>query len=85
MIATSKKQDPTASEAVVDAVAKRRGVDPLELETPLYDAVDPDELNALLDGARDSGRSPVQVTFEYHSYTVTIDSSGSVTLTELSG
>ena len=85
MRATLMKQDFSASEAVVSAVAKRFGVDPLELETPLYDAVDPDELNALLEGARRSGRSPVHVTFEYYGYTVSVDSGGSVMLTELSG
>ncbi|WP_310918926.1 HalOD1 output domain-containing protein [Haloarcula saliterrae] len=73
---------PTASEAVITAVARRMGVDPLDMETPLYDAIDPDELNALLGGAGRTGRSPVEVTFQYYEYTVTVDSNGSVTLTE---
>jgi len=72
----------TASEAVIDAVAGRAGVDPLELEPPLYDAVDPGELDALLDGARRPTRSPVQVTFRYRGYTVTVDSDMTVTVTE---
>jgi hypothetical protein len=73
---------PTASEAVIDAVAGELEVDPLDLQTPLYDAIDPDELNALLDGAERPGRSPVEVTFRYHGYAVTVDSDGAVTLAE---
>jgi hypothetical protein len=72
----------SASEAVIEAVARRAGVDPLELGTPLYDAVDPDELNALLDGTARPNRSPVEVTFEYYGYTVTVDGDRTVTLTE---
>lgn len=72
----------SASEAVIEAVARRAGVDPLDLKTPLYDAIDPDELDVLLDGAGRAGRSPVEVTFRYHGYTVTIDGDLTVTLTE---
>ncbi|WP_324662866.1 HalOD1 output domain-containing protein [Haloarcula sediminis] len=69
----------TASEAVIETVARQVGVDPLELDTPLYDAIDPGELNALLDGA---DRAPLEVTFRYYGYTVTVDADLTVTLTE---
>jgi len=72
----------SASELVIDAVATRLGVDPLDLDRPLYDAVDPDQLNALLGGAESPGRSAVEATFDYHGFTVTVDSGGSVRLTE---
>jgi len=72
----------SASEAVIEAVARRKGVDPLELDTPLYDAVNPDELNVILDGTARPGRSPVEVTFRYAGYTVSIDGDLTVTLTE---
>ena len=72
----------SASEAVIESVASRVGVDPLELDTPLYDAIDPDELNALLDGTGRANRSPVEVTFEYYGYTVTVDGERTVTLAE---
>ncbi|MDS0282903.1 HalOD1 output domain-containing protein [Haloarcula onubensis] len=76
------RESHSASEAVIEAVSRRAGVDPLELETPLYDAVDPDELDGLFDGANRPGRSPVEVTFRYHGYTVTVDGDRTVTLTE---
>ena len=72
----------SASAAVIDAVARRAAIDPVELETPLYDAIDPDQLNALVDGAGRSNRSPVEVTFRYHGYTVTVDSDLAVTVAE---
>jgi len=72
----------SASEAVIEAVARRVGIDPLELDTPLYDAVNPDELDALLDGTARPDRSPVEVTFQYYGYTVTVDGDRAVTLTE---
>jgi len=72
----------SASEAVIEAVARRVGIDPLDLETPLYDAVDPDELDALLDGAARPDRSPVEITFRYCGYTVTVDGDRTVTLSE---
>lgn len=65
----------TASQRVVEALARADGVDPLAMTTPLYDAVDPDALNTLLDTDE-----PVEVTFEYCDHTVVVDSSGRVTV-----
>ncbi|MFC6757589.1 HalOD1 output domain-containing protein [Halomicroarcula sp. GCM10025894] len=55
---------------------------PADLETPLYDAVDPDELDTLLEGANRGGRSPVEVTLRYNGYMVTVDGDLTVTITE---
>jgi len=74
--------DTTASEAVINAVAAREGVDPMELEMPLYEAIDPDELNTLLrhsTGPRD--RSSVEVSFRYHGYDISVSSEAGVTVT----
>ncbi|WP_049971489.1 HalOD1 output domain-containing protein [Haladaptatus cibarius] len=35
------------SEAVVQAISQVNGVDPLELDSPLYDTIDPDALDRL--------------------------------------
>ncbi|MBX0284787.1 HalOD1 output domain-containing protein [Haloarcula salinisoli] len=78
----SMGEPQSASQAVVEAVAARAGVDPLELETPLYDAIDPDELDALLEGTNRGGRSPVEVTLRYNGYMVTVDGDLTVTITE---
>ena len=72
----------SASEAVIEAVARRAGVDPLDLDTSLYDVVDPDKLDDLVGGVNRTGRSPVEVTFRYHGYAVTVDGDLTVTLAE---
>lgn len=58
------------SVTVVDALSREEGVDPLELDTPLYDVVDPEALDALLE---ESDADDVTVSFTYESYDVTID------------
>lgn len=64
----------TPSEAVVYSVAEQEGVEPEELNPPLYDVIDPDALETVFRG------STGQITFEYHGYLVTVDHSGSVSL-----
>ena len=61
---------------VVQRVAKRKGIEPADLDRPLHDAVDPDALNRLfrLTGA------PGSVTFQYCGHDVTVDSTGDVEL-----
>lgn len=57
------------SHRVVTAVADREGVDPVELTTPLYEAVDPDALDSLF---RYGQATPVSCTFSYCGYHVEI-------------
>jgi len=64
------------SEAVVAAVADREGVDPIDLDRPLYDAIDPDALDDLFEN------SAVRVQFDYLGYTVSIGQGGTVCVTE---
>ena len=61
------------SETVVSSVAAHKGVEPVALP-PLYDALDPDALDALFATARGDG----QVTFEYAGCTVECAGDGSV-------
>lgn len=58
--------DATASEAVLAAVADRADADPADLP-PLYDAIDPDALDALFGEGR-----PGRVSFPYAGYEVTV-------------
>lgn len=69
------------SQAVVESVARAEGVDPLDLEVPLYDAVDPDALDALFqqDGTSGDGR----IQFSYYGYRVTVTGAGHVTLDDV--
>jgi hypothetical protein len=66
------------SEAVLATVAEAASTDPLDLP-PLYGAVDPDALNALL-GARDRSlpTEGVAVSFGYAGFAVEIDGVGTV-------
>lgn len=69
---------------IVDVVATREGVDPLELEVPLNTAVDAEALDALVTGAggRDE-RNSVRVTFTYLGYEITVDGPNRVGIAEL--
>jgi hypothetical protein len=65
---------------VTTEVAAREGVDPIELEKPLYDIVDVDALEALVESAGRGPQNEVQITFTYYGYEV-VDGTGGVTLT----
>lgn len=68
------------SEAVVERIANREGVDPLEL-TPLYEAVDPDALDSLVtpDGGSASG---LRIEFSYHGYELRVTGEGVIHIEE---
>jgi len=71
------------SEAVLNRVAEAEGVEPSELDTPLYAVIDPDALDMLFwsdnDGpTRDTG----EVRFEYSGYKVTVSATGDVSVAE---
>lgn len=63
------------STAVVVALADARGVDPLELDDPLHDWLDPDALDAVVE-SMESGH----VTFEVGTHRVLVDAEGSITV-----
>lgn len=54
---------------IVSAVAQLEGVEPTDLDTRLYDAIDPDALSALVENAPDTG---ITVGFDYVGYRVTV-------------
>lgn len=62
---------------VIQAVADHKGIDPLELSTPLFYSIDPEALDSLFQDTTG------HLTFEYDGYTVTVDSSGSTNLDQL--
>lgn len=62
------------SERVVTEVARHKGIEPEELDQPLYDVIDPDILDQIYT-ARET-----RVMFEYSGYEVTATSSGAVTV-----
>lgn len=62
----------TICETVVNTVADAKGVDPLDLEPPLYEAIDPDALERIVT-AHDSS-----VEFTMAGYRVTVHGSDRV-------
>lgn len=66
----------TPTEAVVDEVAATEGVDPTELAPPLFEVIDTDALNSLLE----STGSEVTVHFRYNDYDITVDQDYTVEL-----
>lgn len=75
-------QDTTANEIsqqVIEAVATKEGEHPVELEQPLYDAVDPDALDVLFSGPK----QPETVRFTYLGYEVLIRGDGTIDVTDL--
>lgn len=61
------------SSAVVSAIARHEGVDPVHLDPPLYEYIDPDALDSLF---RDGDESTVELTFRYDGCVVRVDSDG---------
>lgn len=73
----------TLSMAVVKAIAEREGIDPLDMDPPLYDVIDPDALNTLFARPADVGDTrPEEVVFEYNGYEIEVTSDGDVHVEE---
>jgi hypothetical protein len=75
---TSPDNDRSVSAVVVDSVADALGVSPLELETPLYQVIDPDALNDLFAPTPTTEREPSRVSFTYAECEVTVQGRGEV-------
>lgn len=68
------------SQTIIERVAQAENADPLDLELPLYEAIDPDALDALFEPTNEGLRSNGQIIFDYHGHTVVVASDGTVTL-----
>jgi hypothetical protein len=69
---------------VVEEVAAATGVDPVDLDEPLSDVVDPDALDALFSGRHpEDGTAGGYTSFVYHGCRVTVDADGFVSVTVL--
>ena len=74
---TERTRDEHLSQSVIAAVADAEGVDPTELSVPLYEAIDPDALDALF---RSDGVAAGQIRFSYHGYQITVYDDGQLDL-----
>lgn len=68
------------SRAIPKRIATLEGVDLTELD-PLYNAIDPDALDALV-GASGQNDSPLQIEFTYHGYDVAVTGDGTIHIDE---
>lgn len=66
------EEETPVSEQLVRAVAAREGVEPLELEGALYDAVDPDALDRLSRPPKSGAEVDIEIEFRYYGYGVTV-------------
>lgn len=75
--------DLPPSAKVLDEIAEREGVSPVDLEPPLYDVIDPEALDFLF---RNHGRETVdsvrQIVFRYAGYDVSVSGDGEVGVEE---
>ncbi|MFD1515761.1 HalOD1 output domain-containing protein [Halomarina rubra] len=71
---SSGADDVPASTRVIRQVADREAVEPMRLDPPLNDVVDPDALDNLFERTAPGG----YVLFEYCGYAVRVESDGSV-------
>lgn len=58
---------------IVSAIAEREGIDPMALEPPLYDAIDPDALTAITEA---DPATELTLSFNYAGYRVTVIADG---------
>ena len=68
----------TPSDRVIEAVAQKEGVSPVELFPRLFDVIDPDALDALVQAAADSNSSRVKVEFRCRDYIVRVQNTPTV-------
>lgn len=70
------------TQAIIEAIARREGVDVTEIEPPayepLYTVVNPEALDKLFRTTSDSGAVDARISFEYAGYDVTIYGDGRV-------
>ncbi|WP_247000871.1 HalOD1 output domain-containing protein [Halosolutus gelatinilyticus] len=76
-------KSPLVGAEIVEQIAEREGVDPIDLDVLLYDVIDPDALEALTNGTGDRQTQAIlRVEFTYYGYAVTVDGNGKVSIDE---
>lgn len=76
----SGSDDEPISTTVAMAVAECKGIEPTELETPLYDVVDVEAMDALFSRSADGASLDGYISFVVDGCEVFVDGSGDVTV-----
>ena len=71
----------TPSTRVIEAVAKKEDVSPIDLLPPLYDAIDPDALDALFQMQWGANAQRVEVEFTYRNYLIRVQNTPKLDVT----
>ena len=80
-VATRQWAEPT--QRIVQAIADEEGVEPGDLDPPLFDVLDGDLLNALVaSNEENADHATLELAFEYLGYTVRVAAGGAVTVAE---
>lgn len=73
--------EPT--QRIVQAIADAEGVEPVDLDPPLFDVLDGDLLNALVSSNETNADEPsLELSFEYFGYTVHVAAGGTVSVSK---
>lgn len=65
---------------IVQRVAEHKGVDPIELEPPLYSILDPETIDRLVHRSDTSGRADTVLEFEYSGCEITVEGGDEITV-----
>lgn len=68
--------DQRISFRVIEAVAEVKGEDSMEMRPPLFEAINPEALDAVFQSGS------ISISFEWDGYTIEIDGSGSIAVQE---
>lgn len=78
---TTTTDSDAVCETIVTAVADAKGVSPLEVSPPLYEAIDPDAIQAVLASMQSPPEESVgTLQFPYSGYDVTVTEDGRVSI-----
>lgn len=83
MSVTATVQERSASETIIETIAARKGVEPDDLDVPLFEAIDPEALDRLVrHESAEQSRTPLLIGFRYAGYDVKVTSKGQVRISE---
>lgn len=83
-VQTTMAEETPPSQLVVETIAEADSVDPVDLDSSLYEAIDPDALDQIFAATPLNGRMDGEVTFPYEGYDVTVSGDGYVSVEERS-
>lgn len=68
---------------LIETIAQKKGVSPTELSPPLFNVIDPDALDALVQADADSNTGGIEIEFTYLNYIVQIRNDSTVNISVL--